>query len=139
LAELTERETALEYLQTLLQYVVRVSDTVSQEEVYEAVAATFAEGGGEQVKTLAQQWLDEGREEGREEGRAEGLREGLLKAIELGIELKFGAAGIALLPEIYSLANVNVLRALQEGLRRIDNLEDLQRIYRPYLGNPAAN
>ena len=91
------------------------------------------------MKTLAQQWLEEGRAEGREVGLREGLREGLLQGIEFGLELRFGAAGLALLPEIYSISNVNVLRAIQEGLKHIDNLEDLQRIYRPYVGNPAAN
>lgn len=69
----------------------------------------------------------------------EGLREGLLEAIELGLKLKFGSAGLALLPEIDSLTDVNVLCILQRGVRRLVNLEDLQRIYRPYLGNPPVN
>jgi predicted transposase YdaD len=63
-------------------------------------------------------------------GRQEGLREGLLAAIEFGLELKFGAFGLELMPEISQIQDVDVLRAIQEGLRTINNLDELREIYR---------
>ncbi|MEM9906913.1 MAG: hypothetical protein AAF921_17985 [Cyanobacteria bacterium P01_D01_bin.44] len=78
-----------------------------------------------------QQGLQEGLETGRQEGLQEGLREGLLSAIELGLELKFGAEGLRLLPEISKLEDVDLLKALQEGLKVAKRLEELQTIYQP--------
>lgn len=63
-------------------------------------------------------------------GRQEGLREGLLAAIEFGLELKFGAFGLELMPEISQIQDVDVLRAIQEGLRTINSLDELREIYR---------
>lgn len=63
-------------------------------------------------------------------GRQEGLRQGLLAAIEFGLELKFGASGLELMPEISQIQDVDVLRAIQEGLRTINSLDELREIYR---------
>ena len=59
-----------------------------------------------------------------------GLQQGLLSAIELGLELKFGAEGLELMPEISQIQDVDVLRAIREGLRTINNLDELREIYR---------
>lgn len=59
-----------------------------------------------------------------------GLQQGLLSAIELGLELKFGAEGLELMPEISQIQDVDVLRAIREGLRTINNLDELRQIYR---------
>ena len=85
------------------------------------------------MATLAEQWLQQGREEGLQQGLQQGLRqgirEGLLAGIELGLELKFGAEGLRLLPEIRRIEDVEVLRAIQEGLKTVQTLEELRRIY----------
>ena len=65
-----------------------------------------------------------------ERGRNEGIREGLLAGIELGLELKFGDAGLQLLPEIRQVDKLDVLRNIHEGLRTAETPEALQRIYR---------
>ena len=59
-----------------------------------------------------------------------GLQQGLLSAIELGLELKFGAEGLELMPEISQIQDVDILRAIREGLRTINNLDELRQIYR---------
>lgn len=77
-----------------------------------------------------QEILNKGLEQGLQQGRQEGLREGLLAAIELGLELKFGASGLELIPEISQIQDVDVLRGIQEGLRTINSLDELREIYR---------
>jgi len=75
------------------------------------------------------QWREEGLGEGFQEGFQQGLRDGLIAGIELGLELKFGSEGLRLLPDIYKIADVDVLRALFEGLKMVNTLEELRRIY----------
>lgn len=61
-----------------------------------------------------------------------------MAGIELGLELRFGAEGLALLPEIYKIDDVDVLRAIQQGLRRVETPEALRIIYRAYLPGARA-
>lgn len=141
--ELTEQATGLEYLETILRYVALGTDRVSEEGLRRAVETVFAGQGGTAMRTLAEQWIEQGIQQGRQQGRQQGIqqgrqqgiqqgrREGLLAGIELGLELKFGEAGLRLLPEIYEIQDADVLRAIHEGLKTMTAVEALRRIYQP--------
>lgn len=134
LSALTDRETALEYLETLLRYLSAAAGTITEQDVREAVTTAFSETGGATMTTIAEKWVEQGRQEGLQEGlqqgRQEGAREGLLAGIELGLELKFGSEGVRLLPEIRKIEDVDVLQAIHEGLKTVDTPDELRRIYR---------
>jgi len=74
--------------------------------------------------------IEQGIEKGIEQGRQQGIREGLLDGIELGLELKFGSAGLRLLPEIGEIEDVDVLRQVHAGIRTSAEIEELRLIYR---------
>jgi predicted transposase YdaD len=59
-----------------------------------------------------------GEEKGEKKGEQKGLRAGLLKAIELGLDLRFGAEGLALLPRVRKVTYVRRLESLLEAVRR---------------------
>jgi hypothetical protein len=59
----------------------------------------------------------------------QGIREGLLAGIELGLELRFGDEGLRVLPEIRQIEEVEVLRAIHAGLKRVGSLDELRGIY----------
>ncbi len=67
------------------------------------------------------------------ERRAEerGLRQGLLEGIELCLELKFGIEGLEVLSEVSQIEEVEVLKAVQEALRRVTTLQELRLVYQP--------
>lgn len=78
-----------------------------------------------------QEGLEKGLQEGLEKGLQEGLRTGLLEAIAFGLHIRFGAAGLRLLPEIATIEDPALLRAVLEHLKVTQNLEELRAIYRP--------
>lgn len=65
-----------------------------------------------------------------ERGRQQGLLTGTLDAIGLGLELKFGSDGLRLLTEISQIHDLEVLKTIQEGLRRVNSIDELRALYR---------
>jgi hypothetical protein len=62
-------------------------------------------------------------------GMEKGLREGLLAGIELGLDLKFGAEGLKLLPEIRQVTDVEVLRTIHQSIKTAAAPEELRRLW----------
>ena len=73
--------------------------------------------------------MEKGLQQGLQQGRQEGRQEGLLKAVELGLKLKFGAAGLALLPEIAALTDLAALEKIVAALEQAATPEELRRAY----------
>jgi hypothetical protein len=67
---------------------------------------------------------EEGKKEGIEEGRRLELREG----IELALELKFGAAGLELMPLVQEIQGVNVLRSIRAAIRTAESVEQIRQL-----------
>jgi predicted transposase YdaD len=88
------------------------------------------EGRQEGLLEGRQEGRQEGLLEGRQEGLQEGIRQGVLDAISFGLDLRFGAEGLRLFPEIERLSRLSLLRAVQEHLKTARTPEDLRRIYR---------
>ena len=62
-------------------------------------------------------------------GREEGRTEGLIKGIEVALELKFGEAGLLLMPEIRVIADEAKLEAVLLAIRTAGSPEDLRRVW----------
>jgi predicted transposase YdaD len=88
------------------------------------------EGLEEGLEQGLKQGLEQGLERGRQEGLAEGLRIGLLQAIGLVLDMRFGAAGARLLPEIAAITDVGLLQKVLEQLRVVASPEELRGVYR---------
>jgi hypothetical protein len=63
-------------------------------------------------------------------GIEKGRREELLSAIDLLLKLKFGEAGLRLMPEISQLEDLSLLRAVRDNIWTVATLEEVHRMYR---------
>jgi len=117
---LAQQKTGLGYLEAILRYLVTGTDKLTERELWETLAAVAPEGE-ELMSTIAQHWIEVGEQRGE--------RKGLLDGITLGLELRWGAEGLRLLPEIGRIEDVYLLRAIHEGLKRVSTPEELRRIY----------
>ncbi len=57
--------------------------------------------------------------------------EALLEGIEQCLELKFGAAGLQLMPEIRQLTDVEILRTILQAIKTAASPEELRRVWAP--------
>ena len=153
LQELARQQSGLEFLYTVLRYVSQTGRNVTAEDIRQAVVTVFPVEGAVLMATAAEQWLEQGKVLGKQEGmllgkqegmllgKREGMvvgkQEGLIAAIELGLELKFGAAGLALLPMVRQVQNTEVLRTLAESIKTAQTLTELRTLYAA-LATPAA-
>ncbi|MDJ0773922.1 MAG: hypothetical protein QNJ49_10940 [Mastigocoleus sp. MO_167.B18] len=62
-------------------------------------------------------------------GIEKGIRKGLIEGIPIALEIKFGAEGLEILPEISQIKDVDVLRAVLNGIKIKNTLEELRKIY----------
>ena len=58
----------------------------------------------------------------------EGRREGLLSGIEVALDVKFGADGLALMPQIAAIDDVVQLQTIQSALRTAATVDDVRRL-----------
>jgi len=56
-------------------------------------------------------------------GIKKGKEEGILKGIEALLEVKFGAEGLGILPEISQIQNLDILEAILTGIKTKNTLE----------------
>ncbi|MCG8353072.1 MAG: hypothetical protein MI924_35350 [Chloroflexales bacterium] len=77
LTALSRQRNGLDYLDTVLRYVAQAGCAVTEDALRLAVWTVFAAEGEAMMTTVAEQWL----ERGKQEGLALGDRQGLLTAI----------------------------------------------------------
>jgi hypothetical protein len=157
--QLTDHKAAREYLSTLVRYLSSRSTKISKEQLKIALDKKFSEEGESIMATIAETFIEQGRQEGRQEmvqevqkahqeaqkaheeaqkahqeAQAEKQR-GLLASIELGMELKFGEEGLRLFNEVQQIQEASLLKAVRAALKFVSDLGELRSIYQPALAS----
>lgn len=82
---------------------------------------------------ILQEGMNIGESRGLQIGEQRGLQigeqRGLLSGITMGLELKFGSQGNALMEEISTVKDIQVLSKIIDGLKTVQTLEELRQIY----------
>ena len=78
---------------------------------------------------LESPWYNEILKEGEKRGKEEGRQEGLLSGIATVLEVKFGAEGLELLPEIEGIDSVETLETILSALKTVSSIEQVRSLY----------
>ena len=80
LNKLKSQQTILEFLETILEYLVKGTNRFTEKDIEDALEHAMPEliKGGEIMQTLAEKWFSQGEEEGKKEGEKKGKKEGIL-------------------------------------------------------------
>ncbi len=73
--------------------------------------------------------IEEGIQQGIQQGVQQGIQQGLRAAIKLGLELRFGAEGLKLYPEIRKIVDTGMLEALSEAIKVAKDLDEFRNLY----------
>ena len=91
------------------------------------------------METILERWERQGFQKGVQQGLRQGLqqgaqrsiRQGLLEAIELGLNLRFGVAGLSMLPQVRKIEDVDRLRAIKQALLGVESIDELSVLLKP--------
>jgi len=130
LNELSDRQTALEYLETILRYVSQASDEITEETLKQAVEEAFPEGG-EVMSTLAERWVEQGLQQGLQQGIQQGLILDAQEMVLSAIEAKLGYVPEEIEKKVKTIFDREKLRHL---LKEIIKSSNLSKVFEKYLG-----
>lgn len=82
LNKLKNQQTILEFLETILEYLIKGTNRFTEKDIEDALEHAIPEiKGGKIMQTLAEKWFFEGREKGKKEGEKEGEKKGKKEGI----------------------------------------------------------
>jgi hypothetical protein len=64
----------------------------------------------------------------KKEGIEEGKMQGLQNAVSLGLEIKFGIDGIALLQKVRKIESIEKLEAIIEAIKITNKIEEIEKL-----------
>ncbi|WP_245532038.1 hypothetical protein [Desulfobacter postgatei] len=128
-----EKETGLQYLETVLRYLFNTMDDISAEAIREVAEQALSAKEGEYIMTLAERLRKEGeirgeiRGELRGElrGKLEGKLEGLTDAIELGMILKFPDQVDQVMAEVKKIKDLDTLIKIKEAIKTAKDVSEI--------------
>jgi hypothetical protein len=132
--DLSESQTGLQYLESLIRYLLSNTDDLEINDLKSIVSNAVDQNKGDMVMTIAERLRQEGRLEGKQEGRLEGRQEGRQEAMQQGIGLvlavfdKFGQSTetkivVSMIKNIYE---DDVLTKLEKKLNETNSIEDFK-------------
>jgi predicted transposase/invertase (TIGR01784 family) len=89
LNELAQQQTGLEYVEAVLRYVVGAADTLSPDELRQAVRQALTKGDTI-MPTIAEQWVQQGLQQGLEQGLQQGIPQGEALVLKRQLARRFG-------------------------------------------------
>jgi predicted transposase/invertase (TIGR01784 family) len=125
--DLMKVQTAVEYLETALIYLSTTSERFTSSDMKKAIEATKSRQGDRLMPTLAEQWI----EEGKEDGRIQGIRESILDLLLL----RFDAAPPHIAEQISEIENLDLIKALNRQAATAESLS----AFEAYLNSAVSN
>ncbi len=128
LIELRKKITGLEYIETVVKYILNIGEEISLSELDQKSKKISAEGSA-LIMTIAEKIYHDGKEEGKmegkEEGREEGKMENMHEMIEFALELKFGLTSKPFAKDVKKIEDYGKLKEIKIAIKNYDSLDKL--------------
>lgn len=114
------------FLVVMISYVISANDNVTPTELKRSLEVAFHEEGNQFMATIAQLWLEEGRQQA------------LLTSIRDGLSIRFSTGYESLLQEIEKIQDTTQLQRVLNLLFKVTSLAEFQTACRALLTNENA-
>ncbi len=129
LLQLSEKQTVPQYLETIFRYIISNIDDVSVDELTKIVKESLSEQQGDAVMTLAEklrkEGYDKGIQHGTQQGKQQGIQQGLAEGIEVAVSLKFTHDAARIMPLIYQIKDISLLKVVKSAVLTAKNADEL--------------
>ena len=130
LTELSDKKRALDYVETIIRYVINASDALSLKELKTIIEQSYFQQKEGELMTLAEQLRREGLEQGLEQGQLEATRDSVLDILEARFEI----APQDIVKELKGIDEIAVLRQLRKKAVVVEGLEEFKEMVRKAVG-----
>ncbi len=131
LIEVQQKETGLEYIETVLRYLTSGAEKITEAELTEILKDVYVEGE-KLMPTIAQEWIEQGKaigkKQGRQEGQQEGRQEGCQAMLETLYQILIIRFEIVLgdFDEHFELLDLKALKELSEVALTVQTLAEFK-------------
>jgi predicted transposase/invertase (TIGR01784 family) len=122
LAELSDTKRALDYVETIIRYVINASDTVSLKDLKTIIEQSYFQKKEGELMTIAEQL--------RREGQLEDARDSILD----NLEARFNVTPQYIVKELKGIDEIAVLRQLRKKAVVVEGLEEFKEMVRKAAG-----
>ncbi len=133
LNELVGRRSTLEYLEVLLRYLVCGAPRMEAEDLKRILPEVFPEKGEQIMGTIAEKWLEEGKQLGIrlgiEKGKEAGLMVGLRDSIIDILQMRFGLAPDWIIQFLNGIDDLDRLKALRRRSLTVESLASFAEVF----------
>ena len=131
LRDLSEKRTGIEFIETILKYLLGAAsaDTINDyEEIKAAVDQALPQTGGEIMPTVADVLREEGRQQGIQEGIQQGILQNAKKSLIDTLEIRFETIPQSILKILDEISDPSILGLLHRKALKAKSLEDFRQI-----------
>ena len=132
LKSLSDKQSGLEYLETILKYLASGTDKVGAEDLEKAVTEIFEDKGGHIMPTLAEQWTQQGIQQGIQQGMQQGMQQGKLQSVRESVienlETRFNVVSRSVVKGIDEIEELSLLKMLHKKSVVVDSLEQFKEV-----------
>ena len=107
----------------------RLNNDTTRKELMTLAERFMEEGRQEGWQKGSEEGWQKGRQEGRQEGHQEGRQQELIEAVKLGLELRFGGEGMAFAAKVEHCSDLSVLAQAREAIRKGRGLEEIKGLF----------
>ena len=140
LAELSDKKRALDYVETIIRYVINASEAVSLNDLKNIIEESYFQKKEGELMTIAEQLRMEGHQRGLQQGLEKGIHQGLEKGLQQGqledardsvldiLESRFCITPQDIVKELKSIDEIAVLRQLRKKAVVVEGIEEFREI-----------
>jgi hypothetical protein len=131
LRDLSEKRTGIEFIETILKYLLSAAsaDTINDyEEIKAAVEQALSQTGGEIMPTVADVLREEGRQQGLQQGLQQGILQNARKSLIDALDVRFETTPQSILKILDEISDPSILGLLHRKALKAKSLEDFRQI-----------